>query len=102
MSTRIKDDSMSLEIDGRVIVAADCCEHAAADGQGAWIISSYPDRLFIRNQAITAMVLAARLATGRRGPAPGQATAKSLDDLHVFTPGAPPDAAESRFEPATP
>jgi len=32
MSAKIKDDSMSLEIDGRVIVAADCCGYAAADG----------------------------------------------------------------------
>ena len=64
MSTKINDDSMALEIDGRVIVTADCCEHAAVDGHGAWIISSYPGRLFTRNQTITAMVLAERLAAG--------------------------------------
>jgi hypothetical protein len=59
MSTKINDDSMSLETDGRAIVTAECCERAAADGHSAWIISSYPGRLFTLNQAITAMVLAA-------------------------------------------
>jgi hypothetical protein len=39
--------------------------HAAADGQGAWIVSGLPRRLFTRNQAITATVLLAeRLAAG--------------------------------------
>ena len=64
MSTKINDDSMSLEIDGRIIATAKFSEHIAADGQGAWIVSSYPGRLFTRNQAITAMVLAERLAAG--------------------------------------
>ena len=64
MSTKINDDSMSLEIDGRVIATADFREHAAADGQGAWTVSCHPGRLFARNQAITAMVLAERVATG--------------------------------------
>ena len=32
MSTNINDDSMSLEIDGRVIATAQFSEHAAADG----------------------------------------------------------------------
>ena len=61
---------MSLESDGRVIVTAEFCEHAAADGYGAWIISSYPGRLFTRNQAVTAMVLAERLAAGHGGNDP--------------------------------
>ena len=64
MSTKINDDSMSLEIDGRVIATAEFREHAAADGHGAWIVSCHPGRLFTRNQAITAMVLAERLAAG--------------------------------------
>jgi hypothetical protein len=34
------------------------------DGHGAWIVSCHPGRLFTRNQAITAMVLAERLAVG--------------------------------------
>ncbi len=64
MSTMINDDSMSLEIDGRVIATAEFREHAAADGHGAWIVSCHPGRLFTPNQAITAMVLAERLAAG--------------------------------------
>jgi len=46
MSTKIKDTSMSLEIDGRVIATAEFREHAAADGHGAWIVSCHPGRLF--------------------------------------------------------
>ena len=62
MSTKINDDSMSLEIDGRVIATAEFRDHGAADGHRAWIVSCHPGRLFTRNQAITAMVLAERLA----------------------------------------
>ena len=64
MSTRINDDSMSLEIGDCVIAAAQFREHTAADGHGAWIVSSHPSRLFTRNQAITAIALAERLAAG--------------------------------------
>ena len=55
---------MTAEHDERVIATARCRSHAAADGQGAWIVSGLPRRLFNRNQAITAMVLAERLAAG--------------------------------------
>jgi hypothetical protein len=58
------DDTMVLEIDGRVIATAELRERAAADGHGAWVVSCHPGRLFTRNQAITAMVLAERLAAG--------------------------------------
>ena len=64
MSTRINDDSMPLEIGGRIIATAEFSEHSAADGCGAWTVSFYPGRLFTRNQAITAMALAERLAVG--------------------------------------
>jgi hypothetical protein len=73
MSTKIGNDSMAVEIDGRVIATAEFREHAAADGHGAWIVSCHPGRLFTRDQAITAMVLAERLATGH-----------SDDDLFVI------------------
>jgi hypothetical protein len=33
-------------------------------GHAAWIVSCHPGRLFTRNQAITAMVLAERFAAG--------------------------------------
>jgi hypothetical protein len=35
MSTKINDDSMSLEIGDRVIATAEFSEHAAANGHGA-------------------------------------------------------------------
>ncbi len=64
MAARIDDDIMNAEHDGRVIATARYSSRAAADGQGAWIVSGLPSRLFTRNQAITAMVLAERLAAG--------------------------------------
>jgi hypothetical protein len=39
MAIRITDDMMTLEIDNRVVSAARVSEHAAADGNGAWIVS---------------------------------------------------------------
>ena len=64
MAGRIDDDFMTAEYDGRVVATARFSPHAAADGQGAWIVSGLPRRLFTRDQAITAMVLAERLAAG--------------------------------------
>ena len=64
MAARIDDDYMTAEHDGRVITTARYSSHAAADGQGAWTVSGLHRRLFNRNQAITAMVLAERLAAG--------------------------------------
>jgi hypothetical protein len=58
MAIRINERSMTLEIDDRVVATARFSEHAAADGNGAWIVSTHPARLFSRNQAITALVLA--------------------------------------------
>jgi hypothetical protein len=64
MASRVNDDFMCAEYDGRVIATARYCEHAAAHGQGAWTVFGRPGRLFTRNQAITAMVLAEQLAAG--------------------------------------
>jgi hypothetical protein len=64
MATRIDDDFMTAEFHGRVIATARYSSHAAADGRAAWTVSGLPRRLFNRNQAITAMVLAERLAVG--------------------------------------
>ena len=64
MAGRIDDDYRTAEHDGRVIATARYSPHAAADGQGVWIVSGLLRRLFTRNQAITAMVLAERLAAG--------------------------------------
>ena len=55
---------MTAEYGGRVVATARYSAHGAADGQGAWVVSGLPRRLFTRNQAITAMVLAERLAAG--------------------------------------
>ena len=64
MAARIDDDFMTAEFDGSMIATARYSSHAAVDGRGAWIVSGLPHRLFTRNQAITAMVLAERLAAG--------------------------------------
>ena len=64
MGARIDDEIMTAGHDGRVVATARHSSHAAADGQGAWVVSGLPRRLFTRNQAITAMVLAERLAAG--------------------------------------
>jgi hypothetical protein len=55
---------MSTEHEGRLIATARYYEHAPDEGRGVWIVSGRPGRLFTRNQAITAMVLAERLAAG--------------------------------------
>jgi hypothetical protein len=67
MSTKINYAAMSLEIDGRITATAECCQQAAADGHGAWIVSCHPGRLFTRNQAITAWC-------SRNGSPPATAT----------------------------
>jgi hypothetical protein len=64
MTAQIDDDFMTAEFDGRVIATARYNSHAAADGQDVWIVTGLPHRMFTRNQAITAMVLAERLAAG--------------------------------------
>ena len=64
MAARIEDGYMTAEYDGQVIATAQYSAHVAAGGQGAWIVSGLPRRMFSRDQAITAMVLAERLAAG--------------------------------------
>jgi len=64
MAIRIEDNLMTLEADGAVMATARLSKDAAADGTGAWIVSTHPARLFTRNQAITALTLAERLAIG--------------------------------------
>jgi hypothetical protein len=55
---------MSLSVDGEVIATARFSKNAAADGNGAWVVSTHPLRLFYRDQAIAALTLAERLAAG--------------------------------------
>ena len=64
MTIHINDDTMALEIGDRVVVTARFSRHAAGDGNGAWIVSTHPARLFSRDQTITALTLAERLAAG--------------------------------------
>jgi hypothetical protein len=64
MNISITDDSMTLEMDGRVVATARYSKHAPANGRGAWVVSTYPARLFGRNDAITVLTLADRLAAG--------------------------------------
>jgi hypothetical protein len=64
MAAQIEDHYMTAEFDGRVIATARHDSDAAADGRRVWIVSGLPRRVFNRNQAITAMVLAERLAAG--------------------------------------
>jgi hypothetical protein len=64
MSIRIESESMALEVNGAIVATARFSQHAAADGNGAWIVSTHPARLFTRNQAITALTFAERLAVG--------------------------------------
>lgn len=64
MAIRIMGDTMTLEIGHCVVATARFSEHAAADGDGAWIVSTHPARLFSRDRAITALSLAERLAIG--------------------------------------
>jgi hypothetical protein len=64
MAIRIESEFMALEVDVSIVATARFSEYAAADGNGAWIVSTYPARLFTRNQAITALTLTERLAAG--------------------------------------
>ena len=64
MAIRIASEFMALEVDGSIVATARFSEYAAADGHGAWIVSTYLASLSTRNQAITALTLAERLAVG--------------------------------------
>jgi hypothetical protein len=52
-AVHIPDNFMALEVKGSVIETARFSRHAAADGDGAWTISTQHVRLFRRIQAIT-------------------------------------------------
>ena len=64
MAARIEDRSMTAEFGGRVVASARYRPGTEADGRGAWVVPGLPHRLFSRDQVITAMVLAERLAAG--------------------------------------
>jgi hypothetical protein len=58
MASQIEDQFMTAEYNGRVIATAQYSLHAS-DGQGAWVVSGLPHRLFSRNEAITALAVGA-------------------------------------------
>lgn len=60
----ISDENMTATVDGEVVATARWSRDAAAAGKGAWIASTHTNRLFTRDQAISAMVLASLLAKG--------------------------------------
>jgi hypothetical protein len=64
MAIQVSDDFLALEVNETVIATARFSPYAAADGNGAWIVSTHPARLFSRHQAVTALTLAERLAAG--------------------------------------
>jgi hypothetical protein len=74
MAIRITDDAMTLEIDNPVVATARFRGHAAADGNGAWIVSTHPARLFTRDQAITALIT----VTGALSPVPSSVTVQPI------------------------
>jgi hypothetical protein len=49
MAARIEDDFTTVEYDGQVIATVQYNAHAAADGQGAWIVPGLPRRWLDRN-----------------------------------------------------
>jgi hypothetical protein len=59
----IPAEIMTLVVDGDVIATARFSRYAA-DGDGAWTVSTHAARLLTRSQAITALTLAGRLAAG--------------------------------------
>ena len=67
---------MSLTITDRLITSdltearAEFHPHAAADGDGAWVVfgTRYASRLFDRNQAISAMTIAEELTRAEPDP----------------------------------
>ena len=65
MALRIAHHMMTLEAGNRVVATARFSEHAAAEGNGAWIVSTYPALLFTRDQAITSPAVAELMGSGQ-------------------------------------
>jgi len=64
MALQITHDAMTPETGNRVVATARSSEHAAADGNGAWMVPAYPARLFTRDQAITSPTVAELVGSG--------------------------------------
>lgn len=64
MAVRITGTETTPTIGEKIVATARFSKHAAAGGNGGWIVSAHEGRLFDRNQAIAARSLAGRLAAG--------------------------------------
>jgi hypothetical protein len=53
--TCITDVEMAPTVDEKIVATHCCAKHAAADGNGAWIIATYDACLFAFNQAVAAL-----------------------------------------------
>ena len=58
MAIRITDDTMTPEIGNHVVTTAQVSEHAAADGNGAWIVST--DTACVHRDQATALAVVDR------------------------------------------
>jgi hypothetical protein len=61
----IFDDYMELTVAGRIVATAEWSKYNTADCTGAWSVSWCTNRLFNRDQAITALTVAELRAMGR-------------------------------------
>ena len=60
----IFDDYMRLTVAGKVVATAEWDRYNTADCTGAWVVSWCTNRLFDRDQAITALTVAELRAAG--------------------------------------
>jgi hypothetical protein len=70
MAIRIEDNFMVVEADGTAAATARFSRNAAADGNGAWAVSTCPARLLGHDQAIRALTVAELLEIGYPDDAP--------------------------------
>jgi hypothetical protein len=61
----IFDDYMELTVNGTIVATAEWSKYNTADCTGAWTVSWCTNRLFNREQAITALTVAELRAIGR-------------------------------------
>jgi hypothetical protein len=76
---KIFDDYMELTVAGKVVATAEWSKYNTADCTGAWTVSWCTNRLFNRDQAITALTVAELRAMGRTDDDP--VVASFLEEL---------------------
>jgi len=90
---------MTLTVDVVVTIARSSW-HAAASGDVAWIVSCRAARLFTRDQAITAMVIAGRRAAGYGDADPFMARGRENTDRAAAVRDADAICPDNRDMPA--